>query len=57
MPFLQDGPALLTDHSRTFGLQKLMIVNHIYVGLVAFMTKNSAEQNHLDFCRTNCPAA
>ena len=25
MPFLQDGPALLTDHTRTFGLQILMM--------------------------------
>ena len=56
MPFLQDGPALLTDHSRTFGLQKLMIVDHIYVGLVAFTTASSAEQNHSHFCRTICPA-
>ncbi len=46
MPFLQDDPALLTDHSRTFGLQKLMIVDHIYVGLVALTTTYPAEQNH-----------
>jgi len=37
MPFLQDGPALLMDHSRTFGLQQLMIIHHTYVGLVAFI--------------------
>jgi len=47
MPFLQDDPVLLMDHSRTFGLQKLMIVDHIYVGLVAFTMTYSAEQNSL----------
>jgi len=57
MQFLQDGLALQMDHSRTFGLQKLMIVDHIYVGLVAFITTNSAEQNHSHVCRTNHPAA
>jgi len=44
MPFLQDDPVILTDHSRTFGLQKLMIVDHI-------LCRPSGLHNNV-FCRT-----